>query len=101
MSLRPDLTIINGGVVQLPFSEDVGILGFPLGAGLVYGCMAEGLVLGLDGVRDATFTGSLTHGRIRFIEERAKEHGFELAELDCASVREAAIQREFHGRCAR
>ena len=54
---RPDVLLIGGGIARLPFGEDHGILGFPLPPGQVYGCMAETMLLGLEGVRDATFTG--------------------------------------------
>ena len=78
--MRPDLHIIKGGIVQLPYGEDLEIDGFPLPQGLTFGCMAEGLVLGFEGVCDTTFTGALHPHLVCQIEQAADRHGFELAE---------------------
>ena len=77
---RPDLLVIGGGIARLPFGEDHGILGFPLPPGQVYGCMAETMLLGLEGVRDATFTGILPAEHVFRLAAMAKRHGFALAE---------------------
>ena len=77
---RPDMLIIGGGIARLPFGENHGILGLPLPAGQVYGCMAEAMLLGLEGVRDATFTGMLPAEHVFRLEAMAKRHGFTLAE---------------------
>ena len=79
-NVRPDLLLIGGGIARLPFGEDHGIPGFPLPAGQVYGCMAEALLLGLEGVRDATFTGILPAEHVTRLGAMAKRHGFTLAE---------------------
>ena len=63
-TIRPDLAIIKGGIVRLPYGEDLEIVGFPLPPGQTYGCMAEGILLGFEGVRDTTFTGSLTPNQV-------------------------------------
>ena len=54
--------------------------GFPLPPGQVYGCMAEAMLLGLEGVRDATFTGMLPAEHVFRLAAMAKRHGFALAE---------------------
>jgi acetylornithine/succinyldiaminopimelate/putrescine aminotransferase/predicted amino acid dehydrogenase len=77
---RPDLLLIGGGIARLPFGENHGILGFPLPPGQVYGCMAETMLLGLEGVRDATFTGMLPAEHVFRLGAMAKRHGFTLAE---------------------
>jgi predicted amino acid dehydrogenase len=77
---RPDLLLIGGGIARLPFGEHHGILGFPLPPGQVYGCMAETMLLGLEGVRDATFTGFLPAEHVYRLGAMAKRHGFTLAE---------------------
>ena len=56
---RPDVEIIRGGVVQLPGREDLGIASFPLSHGQTYACMAEGILLGLEGRLDKDFTGGI------------------------------------------
>jgi acetylornithine/succinyldiaminopimelate/putrescine aminotransferase/predicted amino acid dehydrogenase len=78
--VRPDVLLIGGGIARLPFGEDHGILGFPLPPGQVYGCMAETMLLGLEGVRDATFTGMLPAEHVYRLAAMAKRHGFTLAD---------------------
>lgn len=93
---RPDLLIIHGGIVHLPFGEDLEIVGFPLPPGHTYACMAEGILLGLEGARDATFTGWLTPNKIRRIDEIARRHGFELADYKESCVLGSAPREQFH-----
>jgi acetylornithine/succinyldiaminopimelate/putrescine aminotransferase/predicted amino acid dehydrogenase len=76
--LRPDLQLMNGGIARLPFGENHGIVGFPLSPGQVYGCMAETMLLGLEGVRDATYTGMLPAEHVYRLAAMAKRHGFTL-----------------------
>ena len=45
---RPELTVLPGAIAALPGKEALEIPGFPLPTGFTYGCMAEGLLLGLD-----------------------------------------------------
>jgi predicted amino acid dehydrogenase len=78
--LRPDLLMMSGGIARLPFGENHGIVGFPLPSGQVYGCMAETMLLGLEGVRDATYTGMLPAEHVYRLAAMAKRHGFTLAE---------------------
>ncbi|MCH7685316.1 MAG: hypothetical protein IH899_01310 [Planctomycetes bacterium] len=95
-TIRPDLTIIKGGIVRLPYGEDLEIVGFPLPPGQTYGCMAEGILLGFEGVRDRTFTGSLTPNQVRRIEVIAKRHGFELADYKMSCVLGSERREELH-----
>jgi acetylornithine/succinyldiaminopimelate/putrescine aminotransferase/predicted amino acid dehydrogenase len=78
--VRSDVLVIGGGIARLPFGEHHGIPGFPLPPGQAYGCMAEAMLLGLEGVRDATFTGMLPAEHVYRLAEMAKRHGFTLAE---------------------
>jgi predicted amino acid dehydrogenase len=87
---RPDVLAIGGGIARLPFGENHGIPGFPLPPGQVYGCMAETLLLGLEGVRDATFTGMLPAEHVYRLAAMAKRHGFGLAEYKMHSTMGAA-----------
>jgi acetylornithine/succinyldiaminopimelate/putrescine aminotransferase/predicted amino acid dehydrogenase len=69
-------TVLPGAVVRLPGAENLGIPGFPLETGFTYGCMAEGLLLGLSGVSRHSWSGpSLVQqaGRMAGLAER---HGF-------------------------
>lgn len=76
---RPDVQFIEGGIARLPFGEDLGIAGFPLPAGEVYGCLAEAILLGLEGVRGNAFTGRLTPGHLARVAAMADRHGFKEA----------------------
>ena len=64
----------------MPFGEAHGIVGLPLRPGQVYSCIAETLLLGLEGVLDATFTGFLPAEHVYRLAAMAKRHGFSLAE---------------------
>jgi predicted amino acid dehydrogenase len=77
---RPDLWLISGGIARLPFDEDLEIVGFPLPPGQIYGCAAEGILLGFERSRDVRFTGSLSPDHVRRLREIAKRHGFGLAD---------------------
>jgi len=79
-TLRPDLLLMNGGIARLPFGEDHGIPGFPLPPGQVYGCMGEAMLLGLEGIRDSTFTGTLPAENVYRLKGMAERHGFMLAD---------------------
>jgi len=83
-TLRPDVLLLNGGIAKLPFGEDHGILDLPLPAGQVYGCMGEAMLLGLEGIRDATFTGTLPVENVFRLKAMAERHGFALAEYKVA-----------------
>lgn len=79
-AMRPDLLLIRGGTVRLPFAEDLDIPGFPLPPGYTYGCMAEAILLGLEGACDTSFTGPVRPRQVRHIAALARRHGFELAD---------------------
>jgi predicted amino acid dehydrogenase len=79
-TLRPDVLLLNGGIAKLPFGEDHRLLDFPLPAGQVYGCMGEAMLLGLEGIRDATFTGTLPVENVFRLKAMAERHGFSLAD---------------------
>jgi acetylornithine/succinyldiaminopimelate/putrescine aminotransferase/predicted amino acid dehydrogenase len=78
---RPDVLLIKGGIASLPFSEDLEIPGFPLPRGQAYGCLAEAVLLGFEGCRDSTFTGSLTPQHVWAVGRMAHRHGFRLADF--------------------
>jgi acetylornithine/succinyldiaminopimelate/putrescine aminotransferase/predicted amino acid dehydrogenase len=96
---RPDLLVIKGGIARLPHGEDLGIVGFPLPPGHTYGCMAESLLLGLEGVGDSTFTGSLRAEHVRRVLAMADRHGFELADYKTSCVL-GGERRELAHACA-
>jgi predicted amino acid dehydrogenase len=76
---------VPGAIVALPHREQLGIPGFPLPIGFTYGCMAEGLLLGLDRGTPSQWTGQQWTGRsssrrVFEISEIAARHGFQFAE---------------------
>jgi acetylornithine/succinyldiaminopimelate/putrescine aminotransferase/predicted amino acid dehydrogenase len=73
---RTDLTVVRGGVARLPRGEGFGIPGFPLARGEAFACMAEGLILALEGLTDRSFTGTITSAQVRRIAGLARKHGF-------------------------
>ncbi len=76
---RPDVRLTRGGVVRLPFGEDLGVKGIPLPAGRVFACMAETMLLGLSGIQGDYSYGDLEKTKVARIRELARTHGFELA----------------------
>ena len=93
---RPDLEILTGGIVRLPFGEELNIPGFPLPTGYTFGCMAEGILLSFEATRDSTFTGLLTADNVRRIEQLAARHGLELAEPSICSLSSLAKETAIH-----
>ena len=73
-----DISVILGGVAQLPHGEKLPIKGFPLGQGKVFGCLGETLLLGMEG-REISFSfGRITCQQIDEIAQIARKHGVEL-----------------------
>jgi acetylornithine/succinyldiaminopimelate/putrescine aminotransferase/predicted amino acid dehydrogenase len=73
------IRIIRGGIAALPGGTDVGFPVFPLSPGHTYGCMAEAMILALEGIRSTRFTGNLSPRHVTEIATMAGRHGFHLA----------------------
>jgi hypothetical protein len=74
---RPDVTVIDGGVVRLPGGGPLG-LSTDLGPGLAYACMAETMMLALEQRYVSSSLGvNLSLDQLRDMEELARRHGFE------------------------
>ena len=79
---RPDVLVIDGGVVKLPGSPDLGWdFGFP--PGLAYACMAETVMLALERCYEHFSLGSSGVNLDSIVQTRqwALRHGFTLADL--------------------
>ncbi len=76
---RDDVLVFDGGVIEVPGEPDFGIdFGFP--PGLSEACMAETMVLALDGrYEDYTLGRDLTCGQVDEISTLATKHGFRIA----------------------
>jgi acetylornithine/succinyldiaminopimelate/putrescine aminotransferase/predicted amino acid dehydrogenase len=73
--LRPDVLVIDGGVVALP-----GLPSFE--PGLAYACMAETIMLGLEqSYRHISIGADLNMDDILYMKDLAKKHGLTLANL--------------------
>jgi len=83
---RSDVVVIKGGVVRLPCDPDVEIPGLPLARGHVFACMAETLLMGLDGTATHGSYGPLTPDRVRWALDLADRHGFTLAASQTMSL---------------
>ncbi|MBF6214402.1 aminotransferase class III-fold pyridoxal phosphate-dependent enzyme [Nocardia puris] len=76
---RPDLTVFDGGIVELPAGHDFGVR-YGLPPGLTYACMAETMVTALSGERELSSLGTdLDDAAISRLATLADRHGFRLA----------------------
>ncbi len=78
---RDDVLVFEGGVVKVPGNPDFHFdFGFP--AGTSYACMAETMILALEGKYENFSLGKeLSLERVRQIGQLAQKHGFKLAGL--------------------
>ena len=76
----PNVLVVRGGVVRLPLDHDFSIGGIPLAPGHVYACMAETLLMGLEGSTQGS-VGSVTVDGVRQAMAMADRHGFTLADI--------------------
>jgi acetylornithine/succinyldiaminopimelate/putrescine aminotransferase/predicted amino acid dehydrogenase len=81
---RPNAVVLRGGMVTVPGGQEVRVPGMRLGAGEIYGCLAETALLGLAGVREHFSYGALTVANVRRIAELARMHGFTITESTAA-----------------
>jgi predicted amino acid dehydrogenase len=78
--LRPDVLVIDGGVIAVPGQPDLGPIG--LDRGLSYACMAETMMLTLDGrLANMSLGTDLTAENLRLMRSLADRHGFRVARL--------------------
>jgi predicted amino acid dehydrogenase len=75
---RPDVLVIRGGVIRLPENKDFIIAGLPLDQGHVYACMAETLLMGLEGITTHGSYGAVTPEGVNRALAMAEKHGFEV-----------------------
>jgi predicted amino acid dehydrogenase len=102
---RNDVLVIEGGVVDVPGRVDFGFnFGFP--PGQAYACMAETMVLAMEGRYESYSLGrELSLDRVAEISELAARHGFRLSgfrsfermvsEQEIAEIRRRAHQVEY------
>jgi fatty aldehyde-generating acyl-ACP reductase len=76
---RDDVFVIEGGVVEVPGGTDLGFdFGFP--PGQVYACMAETMMLAMEGRYECFSLGrEISPERVEEIAGLARKHGFRLS----------------------
>jgi predicted amino acid dehydrogenase len=75
---RSDILIVQAGVVDVPGEVDFGF-DFGLPPGRAYACMAETMVLALDGRRESFSLGKRVRiDQVKEIAQLARKHGFRL-----------------------
>jgi predicted amino acid dehydrogenase len=76
---RPDVLVIEGGVVEVPGPVDFGFdFGFP--PKCAYACMSETMLLALENRKESFTIGKdVTVDQVVEMERLAKKHGFKLA----------------------
>ena len=76
---RKDVRLIAGGVMDVPGTVDFGF-NFGLPPGKAYACMAETMILALEGRFESYSLGKrMPPGRVREIAQLARKHGFRLS----------------------
>jgi fatty aldehyde-generating acyl-ACP reductase len=78
-AVRDDILVIDGGMVDVPGPVDFHFnFGFP--PGKAYACMAETMILALDGrFEDYTLGKDISRSRVDEIAALARKHGFKLS----------------------
>ncbi|MBX3115258.1 MAG: hypothetical protein KF836_11895 [Fimbriimonadaceae bacterium] len=76
---RPDVLVIEGGVIEVPGPVDFGLdFGFP--EKTAYACMSETFMLALEDRKESFTLGKHVYAdQVREMQEMAKRHGFKLA----------------------
>jgi len=100
---RPDVLVVESGEIQLP-GDDVQMRGIGLPPGVAYACLAETVVLALEG-RYETFTvgRAIEWEKVKQIYKLGLKHGMRLATIsgvngvytdeDIARIRQLALTR--------
>jgi predicted amino acid dehydrogenase/ribosome-associated toxin RatA of RatAB toxin-antitoxin module len=88
---RDDILVFDGGVVRPPGDVDFNFY-FGLPPGLCYACMAETMILALEGRYESySIGGNVSVEKVNEISMLGKRHGFSLAKIQSF---ERSVQRE-------
>ncbi len=99
---RPDVLVIESGEIELPGEVTMKDIGLP--PGVVYACMAETVVLALEGRYETYTVGrNIEWEKVKEIYQLGLKHGMKLAAIsgvngvfsteDLARIRELALER--------
>lgn len=75
----PHCEVIRGGLVSFEGNGHLDVPGIPLPRGQVYACMAETVLLGLEGIRDDFSRGTIEVAQVERIRAIARKHGARFA----------------------
>jgi acetylornithine/succinyldiaminopimelate/putrescine aminotransferase/predicted amino acid dehydrogenase len=89
---RPDVLVIPGGDVRLGHNDDLIMTGADLRPGHALACMAEALLMGLEGMASHGSYGAITPEGVRKTMALADKHGFVLADIEHRQV--PSLQRQ-------
>ncbi len=79
--VRPDLLVLDGGIVRPPGHMETGF-SFGLAPSLAYACMAETMILTLEGrYESCSLGGNADIAKVEEIRQLAKKHEFALAAM--------------------
>lgn len=81
-TVRPDVFVIPGGIVRLADSMSLELEALDLRPGHVVACLAETLLMGLEGQRTHGSYGAVTKEGVERILALADRHGFMLADIE-------------------
>ena len=81
VNLRQDILVIDGGIIKVPGDVDFHFdIGLP--PGLTYACIAETMILALEGRFESySLGGNISLAKVKEIAQLGAKHGFKLAEL--------------------
>jgi predicted amino acid dehydrogenase len=79
LSDRPHARVVSTGVIALPAGCDIDFRVTGLARGRVFACLAETLLLGLEGITRSYSYGDVRPSDVSEIAAIASRHGFELA----------------------
>jgi predicted amino acid dehydrogenase len=79
---RPDVLVIPGGIVRLADNDGLVIGGLNLKPGHALACMAETLLMGLEGMTSHGSYGAITAEGVQQMMALAEKHGFVLGDID-------------------
>ena len=90
---RPDVLSIDGGIIEVPGRPVLGRFG--LGSGLAYACMAETMLLALDGhLQNSSLGTDLTAESLCRLHNSARRHGFRWRGCRLRDATQASRARE-------
>ena len=82
----PHVRVIHGGVVRTPLDPEWYVPGIPLERGAMFACMAEAVLLGLDGRQRESILGALSVTDVLRMAELSRRHGFTVTHAEAAPM---------------